>query len=68
MTDPCDKGLRAADLWLADCITRRTTVAVVPGPAGTCAVCGRAIPPARLATGAGTCIDCQIKIEEGRLA
>lgn len=65
--DPCDEGQRAADQWLTDCLARRTGVGILPGPGGTCAICGEPIPPARLATGAGTCIGCQIRVEEGRL-
>ena len=65
--DACDEARRLSDAHLADCLSRRTTVSIDPAAGGACAICGRPIPPARLATGAGTCIACQIKIEEGRL-
>lgn len=57
--DPCDQARHAADQWLADCIARRTGVGIQPKPDG------EPIPANRLATGAGTCIDCQIRIERG---
>ncbi len=63
-----DEASRLADCYLQDCLRRRTTVAIAPGQNGICAICGEPIPANRLATGAGTCIDCQIRIERGELA
>ena len=63
MSDPCDEARKLAEAYLADCLARRESARIQPGEGGTCAVCGEPIPPARLATGAGTCIDCQIEIE-----
>jgi RNA polymerase-binding transcription factor DksA len=65
--DDCDEALRLSEIHLADCLRRRDTVHIHPGAGGTCAVCGDPIPPARLATGAGTCIHCQLGVEQGRL-
>jgi hypothetical protein len=68
VADTCDMGREAYDRFVADCIARRTGGGIQPKPDGTCAVCGGPIPENRLATGAGTCIDCQIRIERGELA
>ena len=66
MSDHCDEAQRLSGIHLNECLARRSTVAIDPGPNGTCAICGNPIPPLRLATGAGTCIRCQVDIEDGR--
>jgi hypothetical protein len=68
VADTCDMGRETYDRFVADCIARRTGGGIQPGAGGTCAICGELIPANRLATGAGTCIDCQIRIERGELA
>ena len=65
--DFTDEASRLSDCFLQDCLRRRTTVNIAPGPGGTCALCGEPIPETRRATGAGTCISCQLDIEQGKL-
>ena len=65
--DVFDKASRLTDLYLADCLSRRSTATLAPRADGRCVCCGGHIPEARRLTGAATCIGCQIQIESGEL-